>query len=213
MNSIKDWLNNGKPWALGVALYAAHGGDPIMNDMLAQGHSPYRQKRLEAALRELIAVAQHAPVAQPDIVVSTVNAAQLPEHTVPAEQDPYREKWLPFFKEMNLLRHQLRLMPTQTERGAAAHRILELEDICSEWWDRRDYYLRTGEHMPEPEPITTSITDPNALNKRLTTVRTYVTRYKKLLAKRKDAGTKAKLATFEAERDDLIKKLSKTHGT
>src|SRR5699024_10335653 len=59
-----------------------------------------------------------------------------------------REQWEPLFKEMKTLQAQLLLIDSDSERGAAAHRILDLDDACQAIYEKRDYYIANGK-LPE----------------------------------------------------------------
>lgn len=216
VDSIKEWLNGSRNFNTGIILYEVYGTDDTLKRMFAQGHSILRQKKLEEAMQGLLTTRAQEQVVRIDKTDTyvTVKRDRLPENSTNTADDPYRDKWLPLFKEMNLLRHQLRLMPTTEERGAAAHRILDLEDECRKWWDRRDYEQRTGQKMPDTEPKANTVTDKNQQEYRLRTVRTYITKYGK--AVQADPGNiKAikKLSYYITERDDLETKLGYVRKT
>lgn len=181
MNSIRDWLNGGKHYLEGLALYETYGQDAILKKALRQGYSSFRQEKLVKALRALLVMADR-PVTplELDLKVKKVHVAELilPEQEVPELQDPYRDKWLPYYIEMNALRHSLISIPDDVARGQAAHRILKNERICKMWWKRRDYYVRTKEHMPEDSQEPEPITDKNLLHKNIANVRSYITKAK-----------------------------------
>lgn len=212
MNSIREWLNGSQNYDVGVALFQCYGDNPDMTEMFLQGHSEYRQARLLSALEKLYASGDHIEIelpGQPEPVAVFTPPSPMPEASTKPKTDPYYANWNPIFKEMQHLRSQLRLIPTDEERGKVANRILDLEQECNYWWERRDYYLETGQHMPEdnrhrPDPHT----NQNELQKRLLTVRTYVTRYEKKI---EEQGNKPalveKLNAYTAERDELEQKL------
>jgi hypothetical protein len=152
---------------------------------LSQGHSSFRQKKLEEALRASLTLAERSaePVqgaAQP-VKAIHVDAVVLPEQQVNETEDPYRKKWLPYYIEMNALRHALLSTDEDVQRGDMAHRILKNERICMMYWDRREYYLRTKEHMPEDVEESAIVTDKNLILKTILNVRSYITKAKKRL--------------------------------
>ena len=123
MQGIKDWLNGGRDYTTGVMLYRCYGDNKAIKDMLAQGRSDYRQRRLEKCLAELLETAK--PVQLPvkgkqEQITVLVRGEQTPDAIVAPEKDEYRKQWLPLFMEMNKLRHQLRLMPNNEQRTDAA---------------------------------------------------------------------------------------------
>jgi hypothetical protein len=181
-NSIKQWLIGDRDYNLGVALYAAHGGEERMNKMFAQGFSDYRQQKLIEAMIELEkTIASPLPIISPPkfkpVVVSEV---QLPEERVPEEKDPYRSEWLPLFMERNHLRARLKDFPNDIDRGSAAFKILELQRQCEAIWQKRDYFLRTGQHMPPPT-AGDIVTDPSKLQSSLLNIRSNISKAKKIL--------------------------------
>jgi hypothetical protein len=202
VNSIIEWLNGSRSYEIGLALYASHS-DGLLSAMFSQGYSEYRHKRLIAELTRLKDTAEHLTIELPSDapVAVLLPQSKMPEAVVPPAQDPYRDKWLPSFKEMNMLRYRLRQAANDAERGEMAFRILELEDLCKFYWDQRDYFLRTGNHKPEETDPPDTVSDKNALQKRLSTVRTYITKYSKNPDKKK---LKDK---YEAELALLSKKL------
>lgn len=207
MNAIRDWFNSSRSYQLGVALFDCHSDNAELKQVFAQGSSTFRHKLLVTELRKLLDAAERIEVTLPPASSSEpeppkeiiVQRDKMPETIVPPEKDPYREQWMPLFKEMNMLRYRLRVVTSDPERGEMAFRILELEAQCQKWWDMRDYFLRTGTHQPEEtEDKADTVTDRNALQKRLQTVRTYVTRYK---------DHPIKLNQYIRERDALEEKL------
>jgi hypothetical protein len=180
--TISEWLNSDRNYKIGVALYDAYGLDALLKTMFEQGYSPLRAKRLHAELmllknvdREKPQYAQKGPVAEH----VSIAAIQLPEQAAP-EQDPYRNKWLPLYQEMNLLRHTLEQAPSILERGKMAFRILELEQECMVIWNQRDYLVKNGKELPEiEEQEIVPFADMNNLLRRIQTVRTFISKYSK----------------------------------
>lgn len=178
--------------------------------MFAQGESTFRHSRLVSELQDLSRSAQieipkeETPVFVPVVVNETV----LPESKQPEEKDPYRSEWLPLYMEMNRIRAGLLLIEDEADRGEAALRILDLERKCMYWWDRADYYIRTGYKMPEDALSANRETvDLNKLYQRLTTVRTYISRTEKKLLAGENKMLEKKLATWKAEARQLKDKI------
>jgi len=206
MNPIKEWLNSGRQYLIGIALYEAYGNDPALRDVFRQGESPYRYRRLVEALTKLMSSADRAETitaAEPVHKPVLVHEVPLPETDVPADRDDYRSEWIVPYMEMNSLRHQLVHAPDDHTRGEWCFRILELEKQCMAIWARRDYHKRTGEPMPEEVgPAMPVVTDRNALHRRLTNLRTYVTKENK-----KALPRTGKLSAWQDEIDGILKSL------
>lgn len=211
-NSIKDWLNGSKDYALGAALYNVHSSNDAMKRMFAQGASPYRLQRLIEAMKELSKVVDDNPtiaIAQaPKYEPVNVQTIQLPENAVPPELDKYRPEWLPLLMERNHLRARLRDAADDFERGRMAHRILELHDQCEAIWERRDYELRTGEPMPTNEKKREPVTDPKKLQRHVLNLRSYITKTKKAVEKNpENAKATTRLAQLQRELAEALKQM------
>ena len=211
-NSIKDWLNGSKDYALGAALYNVHSSNDAMKRMFAQGASPYRLQRLIEAMKELSKVVDDNPsiaIAEaPKYEPVNVQTIQLPENAVPQELDKYRPEWLPLLMERNHLRARLRDAADDFERGRMAHRILELHDQCEAIWERRDYELRTGEPMPINEKKREPVTDPKKLQRHVLNLRSYITKTKKAVEKNpENAKATTRLAQLQRELAEALKQM------
>lgn len=172
------------PWRMGVALYKAHGQDEYLKKVFAQGESEYRKRKLEEALRHLwehskpIAIPATAQTAATTITIAPEDAN---DPLSDEREDPYRELWLPHYIEMNSLRHKLRYLPNDEERGKAAFRIIYLEELCESYWVKRDHYRKTGQHLQDAvqEPANPVVTDISQLERKLANARSNVSRLKK----------------------------------
>lgn len=210
VESIREWLNSSRDYHLGVQLYAVYGDNEPLQRSLSQGYSDFRHGKLVTAMQKLLERAEPVELQiadQPPVTVATF-PGNLPEHSTAPVDDPYRKEWLPLYNEMNALRHKLRHMKTTVERGEAAFRILDLFDACRRYWDKRDYLKKHGVPMPEHVAGPALITDRNEMERKLRTIRTYVTKYAKLVLNNPNNATHAKkLDSFTAERDRLEKLL------
>ena len=73
---------------------------------------------------------------------------------MPASDDAVLEsiknKWMPLYQRMNLLRHSLDKYGDDNSDAASAYRlpitneIIDLEKQCTAIWDERDYYIANG---------------------------------------------------------------------
>lgn len=211
VESIKDWINNGMPWRMGVALYKAHGENEYLKKVFDQGESQYRKRELEKALREILRNAKPvelvATTTEPVKQIIIQTTADDPLHD--DREDPYREQWLPLYIEMNTWRHKLRLLPTDEERGKAAFRIIYLEELCEKYWEKRDYYLQTGQHLPDKPTDTASpiVTDLSNIERLYRNALSNVTRC------RKKKSLEKRLQYWEEMRDKYKAMLGRTEKT
>lgn len=223
MSSIEQWLRGNRNYNIGVALYNAYGNDERLAEMFAQGYSLYRHTRLVQELESIRKkiIDQSAgkagtpiapvPAANPEPQYQKVQHGkeQMPELKVAPEKDPYRKEWLPLYIEMQNLCARLADMTDEITRGKAAHHILSLELRCIEIWQRRDYFVATGKHMPPPsESIIEPVTDPNLLFRKLNNIRCNISKRKKALAADPD-DTKSErlLQKYQVEKDLIIQQL------
>jgi len=181
VNSIQQWLSGKKDWAVGVALYNAHGDHELFKQALKQGKSPYRRERLIELLKKLADKQPEAPkVAQePQLKKVVVGKLILPENRIAEDQDIYRGEWLPIYKEMMNLHARMEDMKPD-ERGKAAHEILRLERTMRYIWWKRDYHLKYKEKIDDEKP-TVQVTDANAIRLKLQNARSYRSKVEKLL--------------------------------
>ena len=198
-------------------MYLAYGTDKALKNALQQGESNYRKGRLLDALQQLWesgrqqgpdeAISPQDIPARPAPQQSRTIAAILPQDH---SQDPYYAEWSPLYKEMLHLRSKLPLYANDTDRGAAAFRILALETQCKYYWRKRDYFQQTGAHMPDDGDRPDMVTDRNALKEHQLNLRTYVTRYKKRLKGNPlDLVAQQKLDEYSRQLAEVDKKLER----
>lgn len=143
MDDITNWLQR-KDYLEGVRLYLQHGQDPVLKELFTSEHkTPYKEQRLEKALRQILAGTEKVKVED-----RPANSITMKSWPIEAAKDDVlkalRAEWLKAFKEMQDLRSQLMLLPNDEQRGEAAHKILELDDLCDHIYSKRDYYLEHG---------------------------------------------------------------------
>lgn len=179
MQEIRDWLQS-KDYLEGISLYLEHGQDPVLKNLFtAEKGTPYKQQRLEQALRQILAGTE---VVRPEERPASIFVKSWP---IEAAKDDIlkalRAEWLKAFKEMQDLRSQLMLLANDDQRGEAAHRILELDDLCDHIYGKRDYYL---EHNQLPAaPKEELVVDPVKAAKRMEVLRRYIRRERTSLKK------------------------------
>lgn len=205
LDSIKQWLNDGQPYYVGVALLATYGSNKGLVEMFDQGPSPYRITQLEKHLRAIDAPLIITPEDAPIII--TVEKKELPETQVHAA-DPFKDIWQPKYAEMQSLCHRLEDIATAEERGVAAFRILELEQECIRLWAKRDYFFATGLKVDAEDEQAISVTDKYALMQRLHNLRTYISRTKKKYKATPSSDLESKLTTYLTEEAIIITKIN-----
>lgn len=209
MNSIKEWLHGARNYVMGVALFKAHSSNTVLYEMFAQGFSPYRAERLLQEMEALssLKVTVALPSVSPTPIALAIREEVLPENIPTHETDPYREKWLPIYAEMNFLRHNLLNAKNDQERGELAHKILDMEQQCMNIWHQRDYFLKYKEHLPEINE-NYIITDRNELHRKLMNIRTYITKAtKKLSDNPEDVKAMSRVVRYREEASRIEKQL------
>jgi hypothetical protein len=207
MDSIRDWLNGNRDYATGVVLYNLYGDNDAVKQMLAQGATDYRKGKLVEHLQAVLQTAKPVTIQIAKVPKTVyVKRENTPDARVPEEQDAYRKEWLPLFMEMNNLRHKLRLMPTDEERCDAAFEVLRLQKECMKIWAKRDYELQYGK---QPEVKNTGGAVPtNELKAQQLNLRTYVTKYKKLMdANPLNEKYSTKYETYKVQLDAVNERL------
>lgn len=208
MNPISQWLNRHGSYDEGVQLYMQYGPDPLLKSLLQGGHTPFKEGRLKLALRRIVPAANHpGPVMQPvpekqlDIPKEETDVPEKetpkPFTGWPAEKDEVvtalHAQWKPLFAEMmNLMariydvaKAGLNDEARRRDAGAMAHRILDLDDICTTIYEHRDYYLKHSK-LPEEEKPVQLVTDPKKYPLALQNHKRYLREYKAKLLKHPD---------------------------
>jgi hypothetical protein len=122
----------------------------------------------------------------------------------PIVEELFRQKSA-LHKEKDLLRHNLKHYPNDTERGVAAHQILKLRRQITAIWAKEVYYQQHG-RLPEDDA---GVTDPAMLKHRRHIVNGNIRRLRSLLKKGENASFRASLNKFEAEYAELKEKIKK----
>lgn len=136
----------------GVKQLQQAGASASLIRLLQSGENSYTRSKLKEALQALLPQKTPKP---------TTNAKEAPadpsgsvQAALPNEEPPViielKQKALIAFKEMSALHQQLTLLPTDDKRGAAAKRIVELDEVNSEYWRLIDEWRSTG-RLPEQD--------------------------------------------------------------
>lgn len=208
MNDIRDWLQS-KDYIEGIRLYLQHGQDPALKNLFtAEKGTPYKQQRLERALREILAGTE--------VVKAEERPASILMKSWPIEAakddvlKALRAEWLKAFKEMQDLRSQLMLLANDDQRGEAAHRILDLDDLCDHIYSKRDYYLEHGT-LPAAKKEE-YIVDPLKAAKRMEILGRYIRRERTALKKDPaNVGAAARKQKFTNEYNHYAERFGSNH--
>jgi hypothetical protein len=205
VKEIREWLEKGQDYALGVALYEKHGRSRVILSALRYGSSEFTRQKLKSELQKLVQ-ASPASVRVVDTSVKRVHETpkrvQVPTVEVPDEVHLQRRAW---FAERNHLHPQLELVTTTAERLAMSLRILELGDLISQSYqapdktDNTDTTRTASRHVSE-------VTDAGEIRRLLANLRPQRTKLKK----RPDRA--ADLAQVEADIKQLEEKLKRDGG-
>lgn len=209
MELIRSWLNGSRNYNQGVQLYLQYGKDDILRSLFKkEGETTFKKDRLFEALKDLHAnfkksftQLSEARVEQESIIPNkSENVSNKPgwDDTDDIVLITLKNDWKKCFSEMKMLQHRLTDIATKEERCAAAHRILDLDDQCDEFYAKRDYYL---EHKKLPEERSDDIVgDPVKWPVKLANARRYVREYKIRLKKDpRSVAFAAKLKKYEEE--------------
>lgn len=199
IKAVNNWLNGAKDYTEGVKLYKQYGSSKVLLDLFTQSQNSYTEKKL---LQELQTLNEYsAPITVPvaavqpklrkkDIMrLSTFKPKQ--KHTVAAVDLTNAPKAL---QHLDQRRRQLfqqaaevkaALDNGQFKTPAERYEAVKLIDDnfygyrgIQQIWQRIDYWRKFGRFIPFQATKPTKPVNREELHKRLTTVRTYVSRYK-----------------------------------
>jgi|GEM_PF-575426 len=213
-HDIFTWLNSDQDYPSGLSLYDRYCKNPNLGKILRIGGSTGKNRLTIAyELGKVIShqVPQHSPEKAPEIPAAD---KENPPVKIPAVliEDIRKERKM-IYKMLDSLHACLPFRDKEVRRKIAFE-ILDLDDRLREIYTRIDHYEKTGILFPKPgiiEKDNISGKDAGELIKRQYSVRTYLTRYKKLLEesdslKDRDRYQK-KLDEYQQEIDEINKKL------
>jgi len=138
-----------------------------------------------------------------------------PKQTDSINIDQLRQEQKMIYKMLDNLHAILAYREIQ-ERKKIAFQILDLDDRLKEVTLRIDHFEKTGVMLPVPskeEPRSVADLDKAELIQRQMTVRTYITRYKRLVSDSKTLKSLTRnqelLEKFQLELEDITKRLNK----
>lgn len=210
IEEIKDWLSSQHDYQLGLALYVKHGrSKSLMRVLSISGETSkskatliYELERLlvNATSEKIVKTSENidriAPVGTDILPVNTISplatggaTSGIVRRGNTPEIDQLIQQKIMLLKEWDSLHATLELVDQPT-RLINALRILEIGDILDDMYNRLDHYNKHGV-LPPAKVFPKYKWDSAKLfdvAKRRTTLRTYVTREKKLI---RDARTDA----------------------
>lgn len=189
LHPIEIYLQDGGSFDEGIVLFEKYGGNTFLIPTFRKVQNDQTREMLEEQLQTLI---PDKPIikgaAEKFSIKSTEHHGSLPTavRALNAQKADY-------FKEMSHL-HSLLTEYDEIKPGAgneiivkfknfetpeaadnAAFRIDELDKAINKIWDDLDYYEKNGK-LPEVKEFVLKETNPVNLHKRLTTLRTYISR-------------------------------------
>jgi hypothetical protein len=213
-HEIFSWLNSDQDYPSGLLLYDRFCKNPNLGRILRIGGATGKNRlTLAYELGKVISpqVPHHSPEKAPD---NPVVDKENPPVKIPAVLiEDIRKEQKMIYKILDS-HHACLPFRDKEERRKIAFEILDLDDRLREIYTRIEHYERTGIVLPKPEIIVKnniSGKDAGELIKRQYSVRTYLTRYKKLLEESvslidRDRYLK-KLDEYQQEMEEINKKL------
>lgn len=149
MEVIREWLEH-CDYEEGVRLYMRYGKDPVLLQLFEEAYTPFKQKRLEKALTDLLESATK-PATVKEAIVSHIQQPVFREHKGwPGVKDhvvqALHDEWYPLFVKLKHLEHSIYEVAKrdEAEAGRMAHEILDLDEQCDALYGKRDHYISTG---------------------------------------------------------------------
>lgn len=177
MDIINNWIEGGKNFKVGAAIYQAIGSNEALKRLLRKGRSPIAEKELNKALMAMVGKPAKKSAPKP---------APLEKTPAPNTKDSVIEaldaEWKPKYKLMQFYRNRLRKYGKSNaakhinDRAQWAKKVLELEQECMVVWRRRDYYLQHGK-LPDVPVVKKQLpTDPLEIGRRVENLKRYIRR-------------------------------------
>lgn len=184
MDDLKDWIKNPTDINEGRCLYAWYGDKPALYKVILAKNSPGILKVLFNELSKVAAIefSRENTKLQQQVDSITELSTEL------KELESYRIK---LYKKTEHLKFELNTYPPKARSCELAHAILDNFDEINAIWAKIDFFKK-NKRMPDPEPDPEEIieTDPVALFRMLTNLRSNISKYKN----RPDFADKLKLA-------------------
>lgn len=184
-----------------------------------EAESAFKKKLLTDSLKKLLSTGAEKNIHEKKVAENSVQSVKKAHLGWPESEDQVltalRLQWKPLFSELNNLSARLydiskagiEDVAKRNEAGAMAHRILDLDDECDEYYAKRDYYLE-HKRLPDDRNQEPAIVDPLKLPILLHNAQRYVREFK-LKVKNNPSNEKAaaKLLKWEQKVVELKRQL------
>lgn len=201
IKAINSWLNGERNYSEGTRLYKQYGSSKVLANLFAQSQNVYTEKKLLQELQKLNEATEPQPVpvvaAQPklrqkDIMrISSFKPKKQQQTFVPVDLSNAPKA----LQNLDQRRRQLFQQAAEVKAALDADQFTTPEERykavkliddnfyghrgIQQIWQRIDFWQKYGRFIPFHATKPTKPVDREALHKRLTTVRTYLSRYKK----------------------------------
>jgi hypothetical protein len=214
VEQINNWVDSGKPYNDGVAIYAQYGFSLVLKNLFAKGPNKYNTDKLDAELLKLLAKHQYKSVKpKAKKVVRTKNVQknlskvdntpppskhtprysqlQVPGYNFNELPEQLKYEWqlrIKLFKEAEAHHYRLDTLTTNEQRKESVDLILANFNKIDELWDRLDYWGKHKIVLPEinKEEKPKEITDPIEMIKRRNNLRANISKGRKKIGLLKD---------------------------
>jgi hypothetical protein len=213
-HEIFIWLNSDQDYSSGLSLYDRYCKNLNLGRILRIGGATGKN-RLTLAYELGKAISHQVPHQASEKAPDKPVADKVhPPIKIPAVLiEDIRKEQKMIYKMLDNL-HAILHFREKNERARIAFDILDLDDRLKEIANRIDHYEKTGLILPEPEKNSDkklTEKDSAALIRRQYSVRTYLTRYKKLLEESESFKDRyryqKKLNEYQSEMELINKKL------
>jgi hypothetical protein len=218
-HEIIVWLNSGQDYTSGLLLHEKYARNPNLGRILRVGGATGKNRltlsyELGKIAKHLV-ISQNTPTPKKPLVMQVIPKEEHLKHSKVTGIETLRSEQKMIYKMLDNLHAILPYREIQ-ERRDIAFQILELDDRLMEITERIAHYEKHGVIPPAPvtdEPRKVSDLNDAELIQRQMNVRTYITRYKRLVADSKSLKTMSRnqelLEKFQLELDDINKRLGK----
>ena len=200
IKAINGWLNGARNYTEGARLYQQYGSSKVLANLFAQSQNSYTEKKLMQELQKLNEAVEPQPVA---VTVAKPKLRKKDIMRLGAFKPKKKTAFTPAdltnapkaLQNLDQRRRQLFQQAAEIKAALDADQFTTAEERfkavkliddnfyghrgIQQIWQRIDFWQKFGRFIPFHATKPTKPVDREALHKRLTTVRTYVSRYKK----------------------------------
>jgi hypothetical protein len=207
-HEIYTWLNSQQDYPSGLLLYDRYCKNSKLGRMLRIGGSTGKNRltlAYELGKMSRLRSPNHAgTLIEPE--KHQVQQAEKPDQVPAVLIEDVRKEQKMIYKMLDNL-HTVLPFRGKNDRARIAFEILELDDCLKEVTERIAHYEKTGLILPGPEKkaeIDLSEMDSASFIKRQYSLRTYLTRYKKLLEESKSLKDRDR---YQKKRDQYLQEM------